>query len=327
MKTRNCGNLTVSEIGMGCMGFSHGYGQIPSEEYSIEALRKALDYGCDFLDTFEAYGPYMSETGHNEKIVGKAIKGRREDVVLATKLFIGTGEARRSAYDALRKHLEASLKRLQTDYVDLYYLHRINPDVPVERVAEGMGRLIDDGLIHGWGLSMVTVDFIDRAHQVTPVNAVQNIYSMMERDYEKKVLPYCQANNIGFVAFSPIASGFLSGKVTADTKFVGDDVRRWVPQLSQRNIAANQPFLDLVSGVAERKGCTNAQISLAWMLHKYSCVVPLPGSKNQERILENLRASEVDLTDAEFQELENGLADLKVYGRRKEVNMGSEYID
>lgn len=327
MKTRNCGNLTVSEIGMGCMGFSHGYGQIPSEEYSIEALRKALDYGCDFLDTSEAYGPYMSETGHNEKIVGKAIKGRREDVVLATKLFIGTGEARRSAYDALRKHLEASLKRLQTDYVDLYYLHRINPDVPVERVAEGMGRLIDEGLIHGWGLSMVTVDFIDRAHKVTPVSAVQNIYSMMERDYEKKVLPYCQENNIGFVAFSPIASGFLSGKVTADTKFVGDDVRRWVPQLSQRNIAANQPFLDLVSGVAERKGCTNAQISLAWMLHKYSCVVPLPGSKNQERILENLRASEVELTDAEFRELENGLADLKVYGRRKDVNMGSEYID
>ncbi len=327
MKTRNCGNLTVSEIGMGCMGFSHGYGQIPSEEYSIEAIRKALDYGCDFLDTSEAYGPYMSETGHNEKIVGKAIKGRREDVVLATKLFIGTGEARRSAYDALRKHLEASLKRLQTDYVDLYYLHRINPDVSVERVAEGMGRLIDEGLIHGWGLSMVTVDFIDRAHKVTPVSAVQNIYSMMERDYEKKVLPYCQENNIGFVAFSPIASGFLSGKVTADTKFVGDDVRRWVPQLSQRNIAANQPFIDLVSGMAEKKHCTNAQISLAWMLHKYSCVVPIPGSKNQERILENLRASEVDLTEAEFQELENGLADLKVYGRRKEVNMGSEYMD
>lgn len=327
MKTRNCGNLTVSEIGMGCMGFSHGYGQIPSEEYSIEALRKALDYGCDFLDTSEAYGPYMSETGHNEKIVGKAIKGRREDVVLATKLFIGTGEARRSVYDALRKHLEASLKRLQTDYVDLYYLHRINPAVPVERVAEGMGRLIDDGLIHGWGLSMVTVDFIDRAHKITPVSAVQNIYSMMERDYEKKVLPYCQANNIGFVAFSPIASGFLSGKVTADTKFVGDDVRRRVPQLSQRNIAANQPFIDLVSGMAEKKHCTNAQISLAWMLHKYSCVVPIPGSKNQERILENLRASEVELTDAEFRELENGLADLKVYGRRKDVNMGSEYID
>ena len=124
MKTRNCGNLTVSEIGMGCMGFSHGYGQIPSEEYSIEALRKALDYGCDFLDTSEAYGPYMSETGHNEKIVGKAIKGRREDVVLATKFFIGTGEARRSAYDVIRKHLEASLTRLQTDYVDLYYLDR-----------------------------------------------------------------------------------------------------------------------------------------------------------------------------------------------------------
>ena len=190
-----------------------------------------------------------------------------------------------------------------------------------------MGRLIDEGLIRGWGLSMVTVDFIDRAHKVTPVSAVQNIYSMMERDYEKKVIPYCQENNIGFVAFSPIASGYLSGKVTADTKFVGDDVRRWVPQLSQQNLEANQPFIDLVAGMAKRKNATNAQISMAWMLKKYPHVVPIPGSKNQERILENLRASEVELTDSEFQELETALAAIQVYGRRKDVNMGSEYMD
>lgn len=329
MNTRKLGGLSVSEIGMGCMGFSHGYGKIPSEDYSIEAIRKALDFGCNFLDTSEAYGPYLMQHGHNEKIVGKAIKGRRSDVVLATKLFLGTGEAHKdgSAYGALRKHLNASLKRLQTDYVDLYYLHRINPSVPVEYVAEGMGRLIEEGLIRGWGLSMVTTDFIERAHRVTPLSAVQNIYSMMERDYEKKVIPYCLENNIGFVAFSPIASGYLSGKVTAETKFSGDDVRKWVPQLSQRNIAANQPFVDLVSDMAERKQATNAQISLAWMLHKYPHVVPIPGSKNQERIIENLGACNVQLTDDEFQELESGLTRLRVYGQRKEVNMGAEYID
>ena len=329
MKTRKLGELTVSEIGMGCMGFSHGYGKIPSEDYSIEAIQKALDYGCNFLDTSEAYGPCMMQTGHNEKIVGKAIRGRRKDVVLATKLFIGTGEARRgsSAYDALKRHLEASMNRLQTDYVDLYYLHRINPSVPVEYVAEGMGLLIDEGLIRGWGLSMVTTDFIDRAHKVTPVSAVQNIYSMMERDYEKKVIPYCLKNNIGFVSFSPIASGYLSGKVTTETKFKGDDVRKWVPQLSRENIIANQPFIDLVTAMAEKKHTTNAQISLAWMLHKYPHVVPIPGSKNQERILENLEAWKVELSDAEFQELENALAHIQVYGRRKDVNMGSEYMD
>ena len=327
MKSRHLGSLTVSEIGMGCMGFSHGYGKIPSEEYSVEAIRNALDHGCNFLDTSEAYGPYMMQTGHNEKIVGKAIKGRRKDVVLATKMFIGTGEARHSAYDAVRKHLEASLKRLQTDYADLYYLHRINPTVPVEYVAEGMGRLIEEGLIRGWGLSMVTTDFIDRAHRVTPVSAVQNIYSMMERDYEKKVIPYCLKNNIGFVAFSPIASGYLSGKVTTETKFVGDDVRRWVPQLSKSNIIANQPFIDLVTVMAKRKNATNAQISLAWMLHKYPNVVPIPGSKNRERIIENLDACKVELTDEEFRELENSLAHIQVYGQRKEVNMGAEYID
>lgn len=326
MNTRKLGNLTVSEIGMGCMGFSHGYGQIPSEEYSIETIRAALDYGCSFLDTSEAYGPYLAETGHNEKIVGKAIRGRREEVVLATKLFLGTEEARDTP-GALHRHLEASLERLGTDHVDLYYLHRINPAVPVERVAEGMGRLLEEGLIRGWGLSMVNADLIDRAHRVTPVTAVQNIYSMLERDYEKRVLPYCLQHGIGFVAFSPIASGFLSGRVTTETEFRGDDVRRWVPQLSKTNIRANQPFLDLVSGMASRKGATSAQIALAWMLRKYPHVVPIPGSKNRERILENLGAWTVRLTDEEFAELENTLAALTVHGQRRELSRESEYID
>ena len=208
------------------------------------------------------------------------------------------------------------MERLQTDMVDLYYLHRMG-SVPVEDVAEAMGRLIDEGLIRGWGLSQVDVDIIDRAQQVTPLSAIQNIYSMVERDCEARVIPYCMENNIGFVPFSPIASGLLSGKITTETKFEkNDDVRNWVPQLSRANIAGNQPIVEMLKDFAEKKEATPAQISLAWMLHKYPNVVPIPGSKNKERIIENLDSSNVELTDDEFKALEDALNGLKVYGHR-----------
>lgn len=288
MKTRKIGALTVSEVGMGCMAFSHGYGQIPPETYSIEAIQNAYRHGCTFFDTAEIYSPNLSGTGHNERIVGKALGNVRKDVVLATKLFLDRSEVRRdgSVYDAVRRHLEASMDRLQTDMVDLYYLHRTSGGVSVEEVAEAMGLLIEDGLIRGWGLSQVDVDMIDRAQKVTPLTAIQNIYSMVERDVEAGVIPYCMKHNIGFVPFSPIASGLLSGKITTKTKFErNDDVRNWVPQLSRANIAGNQPIVDLLKQYADRKQSTPAQISLAWMLHKYPNVVPIPGSKNKERIL------------------------------------------
>ena len=318
MKTRKLRDLTVSEIGIGCMGFSHGYGQIPSEEYSIEAIRKAYDYGCTFFDTAEAYSPNLQGIGHNELIVGKAVKGFRKDIVLATKLHIHTEEVGADGvYPVIRRHLEASMERLGTDYVDLYYLHRLNLDVPVEEVAGAMGRLIGEGLIRGWGLSQVGVGTISAAQAVTPVSAVQNIYSMVERDVEKEVIPYCLENRIGVVPFSPIASGFLSGKITADTQFEKvDDVRNWVPQLKKENIIANQPILDVLADFSARKKATKAQISLAWMLHKYPNVVPIPGSKNQERILENLGASEVELTGEEFQALETALGTCTIHGHR-----------
>ena len=208
------------------------------------------------------------------------------------------------------------MERLQTDHVDLYYLHRMG-SVSVERVAEAMGRLVGEGLIGGWGLSQVDVDIIDRAHRAFPLTAVQNIYSMVERDAEAEVLPYCVAHGIGFVPFSPIASGLLSGKVTSETKFeTFDDVRTWVPQLSRRNIGLNQPIVDLVSAYAQMKGATPAQISLAWMLAKWPNVVPIPGSKNKGRIIENLDASLVELTDEEFRSLDSELSKLKVYGHR-----------
>ncbi len=315
MKKRMLRDIEVSEVGMGCMAFSHGYGQIPPEKYSIEAMQNAYNHGCTFFDTAEVYSPNLAGIGHNELIVGKALKDVRENVVIATKLMLhGFGIG--SVYNTIRKHLEGSLDRLQTEYVDIYYLHRMS-GVPVEKVAEAMGKLMDDGLIRGWGLSQVDVDIIDRAQQVTPLAAIQNIYSMVERDCEAEIIPYCMKNNIGFVPFSPIASGLLSGKITPETQFErNDDVRNWVPQLSRRNIEGNQPIVEMLKNFARKKSATPAQISLAWMLHKYPNVVPIPGSKNKERIIENLDSANVELTDDEFAALEDALNGLKVYGHR-----------
>lgn len=206
--------------------------------------------------------------------------------------------------------------------MDLYYLHRMEENLPVEEVAGVMGRLIKEGFIRGWGLSAVGVDTLRAAHGVTPVTAVQNIYSIVERDCEKDIFPYCLENQIGVVPFSPIASGFLSGKITVDTEFEKvDDVRTWVPQLTKENIAANQPILDVIRTFAEKKGATNAQISLAWMLHKYPNCVPIPGSKNQERILENLGAWNVELTDEEFAALGTALDACPVHGHRGHIEV------
>ena len=315
MKKRMLRDIEVSEVGMGCMAFSHGYGKIPEEQYSVEAIQNAYDHGCTFFDTAEVYSPNLAGIGHNELIVGKALKNVRNDVVIATKVMLhvfGLG----NVYKTIRSHLEGSLDRLQTDYVDIYYLHRMS-GIPVEKVAEAMGRLMEDGLIRGWGLSQVDVDVIDRAQQVTPLAAIQNIYSMVERDSEAEIIPYCMENSIGFVPFSPIASGLLSGKITPQTQFErNDDVRNWVPQLSRRNIEGNQPIVEMLKRFAEKKNATPAQISLAWMLHKYPNVVPIPGSKNKERIIENLDSANVELTDKEFTALEDALNGLKVYGHR-----------
>ena len=331
MKMRKLKDLSVSEIGMGCMAFSHGYGKIPEESYSIEAIRQAVDYGCNFFDTAEVYGPELKAEyrGHNEKILGKALEGRRAEVVIATKLHIATEEPENdgSVYETLKKHLAASLKNLRTDYVDLYYLHRVNVKVPVEDVADGMGKLIREGLIKGWGMSMVNVELMERVQKITPLTAVQNIYSMMDRVYEEKVIPYCEKNNIGFVAFSPIASGFLSGKVKSSAQFEKvDDVRNWVPQLKAENIDANKPLLDLLEEIAAAKNCTKAQLSLAWMLKKYNFVVPIPGSRNKNHIMENFKASEVTLTDEEFATLEERLNAVKIYGQRQDINLPSEFF-
>lgn len=319
MEKRFIGQLEVSPIGMGCMGFSHGYGQIPNRTYSIEAIRKAYEFGCTFFDTAETYGRELYWEGHNEEILGEAVEPFRNEIVLATKLHIHDEEVTEdmNLYDLIKGHLLKSLKRLRTEYVDLYYLHRITELVPVEDVASVMGKLIDEGLIKGWGLSQVDVDTLDKAHKITPVTAVQNLYNILERDCEDKIFPYCLENNIGVVPFSPIASGFLSGKITTQTEFEKtDDVRNFVPQLSKENIAGNQPILDILNKFADAKKATPAQISLAWMLKKYPNVVPIPGSKNQERIIENLGAWNVELTDEEFNELQRALDQCEIHGHR-----------
>lgn len=321
MKIRKLRQIEVSEIGMGCMGFSHGYGDAPERSYSIRAIQAAYEYGCTFFDTAESYGKQQFYPGHNEQLVGEAVRPFRKQIVLATKFhFHDEMPTERKAIETvIRRHLEQSLRNLQTDYVDLYYLHRVNEAVPLEEVAGVMGDLIREGVIRGWGLSQVSGDMLRRADAVTPVSAVQNLYSMVERDCERDIFPYCLAHEIGVVPFSPIASGLLSGKVTEKTRFEGDDVRKFVPQLSPENLAANRPIVEVVSRFARDKDATNAQIALAWMLHKYPNVVPIPGSKNRERILENLKASEVSLTDEEFSALESALDACTVYGHRGHV--------
>ena len=317
MEKRKLGNIEVSEIGIGTMAFSHGYGKIPDEKYSIEAIREAYNNGCTFFDTAEVYSPNLQGIGHNELIVGKALKDVRDKVVIATKLFLKASEVvNGDVYGAIKKHLLGSMQRLQVKMVDLYYLYRLS-DVPLEEIAKAMGRLIKEGLIRGWGLSQVDVDSISKAHNITPLSAIQNLYNILERDSEEKIIPYCLKNNIGFVPFSPVGSGLLSGKINADTQFEkNDDVRNWVPQCKKENIIGNQPIVDLIKKWADKKGATPAQISMAWMIKKYPNVVPIPGSKNKERILENINTYKVKFTDDELKEFENELNKLKVYGHR-----------
>jgi aryl-alcohol dehydrogenase-like predicted oxidoreductase len=301
------------------MGFSHGYGPGPDDDAAVAAIRQAHEMGCTFFDTAEVYG-----AGTNEQLVGQALAPVRDQVVIATKLYItdnGDDTSRQGLAGQIREHLEASLRRLGTDHVELYYQHRVNKNIPVEDVAGCMGELIDEGKILGWGQSQATNEEIRRAHAVTPLTAVQSEYSMMERTYETDVIPACGELGIGFVPFSPLASGFLSGTVTAETKYVGDDVRRVITRFDPDNIRANQPLVDLITGFAQEKGATPAQISLAWMLHKKDFIVPIPGSRKPERIEENLRAADVELTDEEFAQVESELAKIDIHGNRTDEDI------
>ena len=316
MKTRKLRDLEVSAIGLGCMGFSHGYGPGPSDSEAIDLMRSAFDLGCNFFDTAEAYG-----AGENERLVGRALAPIRSQVVIATKFIMREPVPGVQLGQEIRRRLEASLTRLDTDHVELYYQHRVPESIPLEEVAEVMGKFIAEGKILAWGQSQATEQQIRRAHAITPLTAIQSEYSMMERIFEKDVIPVCEELRIGFVPFSPLASGFLSGKVKPDDSYVGDDVRRVITRFQKDNIRANQPLLDLLDAFAKKKGATPAQISLAWMLHKKEFIVPIPGMRKMERITENLGAADIRLTDGEYQQIEAELAKIEIHGNRTDADI------
>lgn len=325
MKKRKIGaaGLEVSAVGYGCMGLSHGYGETPEKDEAIALMRNAYELGCNFFDTAEAYG-----AGENEKLVGEGIAPIRQNLILATKFRIYPDEevsTMPQLMKAVESHLDASLKRLKTDYVDLYYQHRVSKQIPVEAIAWCMGELIKKGKIRGWGQSQSTAEQIRLAHAVTPMTAVQSEYSMMERTFEKEVIPACGELGIGFVPFSPLGSGFLSGKYTPAQEYKGDDVRRVITRFEKENMVANQPLLDLLHLFAQEKNATPAQISLAWMLHKYKFLVPIPGSRKPERIAENLHAADLELTPEEFNRIETELANIEIHGNRTDEDIARLY--
>ena len=316
MKYRKLGNIEVSAIGMGCMGFTHAYGEGPSEAESIRLVHKAFELGCTLFDTAEMYSYFK-----NEEFVGKALKELpRDQVVISDKFWPlplpGQDMPEGKLSEAgIRKDIEGSLRRLQTDYIDLYIEHQMEEGTE-EQVAEVMGKLIKEGKIRAWGQSSSTLEQIRKAHAVTPISVIQSEYSMMQRKWEKDVLPFCKENNIGFEAFSPMGNGFLSGKYTSDMEFKGNDLRRIITRFSKENMDANAPLLELVRKFAAQKNCTPAQIGLAWVLAGWNFVVHLPGMRKEERICENLGAADVELTKEEYTALNKELAQIKIYGDR-----------
>ena len=266
MKRRKLRDLEVSAIGMGCMGFTHAYGETPSESDGIKLVHKAFEPGCNFFDTAEMYSYFK-----NEEFVGKALKELpRDKVVISDKFWPEKLPAHDFAEEKLsetgiRKSLEGSLRRLQTDYIDVYIEHQMDEGTE-EQIAFVMGKLIAEGKIRAWGQSSSTLDQIKRANAVTPISVIQSEYSMMERKWERDVIPYCAANNIGFMAFSPLGNGFLSGKYSSKNEFKGNDVRRVITRFDPKNMDANQPLLDLINRFAAEKNATPAQIALAWVL-------------------------------------------------------------
>jgi aryl-alcohol dehydrogenase-like predicted oxidoreductase len=332
MQYRTLGSdLTVSAVGLGCMGMSHAYGAPADKKEMAELLAQAVDLGYTFFDTAEVYG--TPEHPHdNEELVGAALKPYRDKIVLATKFGIHFDMSSTatnkplvpdSRPEVIRASVEASLKRLGTDHIDLYYQHRLDPKIPIEEVAGVMADLIREGKITHWGLSEATEDTIRRAHAVCPVTAIQNRYSMMARWYED-LFPVLEELHIGYVAFSPLANGFLSGKYDKSSRFdAGTDYRSVMPQFQPENIDRNHDLLTLLQKLAEQNNATPAQISLAWMLCKKPYLVPIPGTRWLSRLLENAGAADVTLSAEEVAAIDkalDGMAMSEVFGSSKIVS-------
>jgi aryl-alcohol dehydrogenase-like predicted oxidoreductase len=317
MKTRALGGLEVSALGLGCMGLSTNYGQPADKQAGIALIRAAVDQGVTFFDTAEAYGPFT-----NEELVGEALAPVRDHVVIATKFAFdidpvaGQRHGLNSRPEHIRQVADASLKRLKTDRIDLLYQHRVDPDVPIEDVAGTVKQLIADGKVRHFGLSEAGAQTLRRAHAVQPVTALQSEYSLWARDPEAEVLPACEELGIGFVPWSPLGQGFLTGKVTAATTFEPTDVRSWFPRFSPEAREANQPIVELLGQIAGRNGATPAQIALAWLLAQKPWIVPIPGTRKPERLEENLAGADIELTPEDLRELDLVTTTIRVHGAR-----------
>jgi aryl-alcohol dehydrogenase-like predicted oxidoreductase len=315
IQKRRLGNsdLEVSSIGLGCMGMSFGYGTISDRNEMIALIHKAVENGVTFFDTAEVYGPFI-----NEELVGEALAPFRGKVVIATKFGFDTTGV--SALDSRPEHIrqvaEASLKRLRVEVIDLFYQHRVDPNVPIEDVAGTVKDLIAEGKVKHFGLSEAGVQIIRRAHAVQPVTALQSEYSLWWREPEAVIIPTLEELGIGFVPFSPLGKGFLTGKMDMNTTFDSKDFRSTVPRLSPENLKANQAFVDLLVQVAIRKNATPAQIALAWLLAQKPWIVPIPGTTKLHRLNENIGAAAVELSFEELDELNSASSRIKVQGER-----------
>jgi aryl-alcohol dehydrogenase-like predicted oxidoreductase len=316
MQKRKLGNngLEVSAIGLGCMGLSFGLGPATDRKAAIELIRKAFELGVTFFDTAEAYGP-----GDNEELLGEALQPFRNKVVIATKFGFKEGKTALgtdSSPKNIRAVAEASLKRLRTDVIDLFYQHRVDPNVPIEEVSGTVKDLIKEGKVKHFGLSEAGVRIIRRAHAVQPVTALQSEYSLWWREPEQEILPTLEELGIGFVPFSPLGKGFLTGKIDENTTFDKSDFRNSVPRFSEENRKANQALVDLLGRIAKEKNRTNAQIALAWLLAQKPWIVPIPGATKLHRLEENIGATEITLTQNDLREINEAVAKIEVKGAR-----------
>lgn len=317
MQKRKLGNsgLEVSAIGLGCMGMSFGYGTVSDEKEMIALIRSAVENGVTFFDTAEVYGPYT-----NEELVGKALEPFKGKVAIATKFGFnfqdGINTGLNSRPENIRKVAEASLKRLRIEAIDLFYQHRVDPNVPIEDVAGAVKDLIQEGKVKHFGLSEAGMQVIRRAHAVQPVTALQSEYSLWWREPEDEIIPTLEELGIGFVPFSPLGKGFLTGKMDQNTTFDPKDFRSTVPRLSPENLKANMAFVDLIAAFAQRKNATPAQIALAWVLAQKPWFVPIPGTTKLHRLHENLAASAVEFTADELQEINSASSKIAVQGDR-----------
>ncbi|UUW08690.1 aldo/keto reductase [Flavobacterium plurextorum] len=316
MEKRILGNngLEVSALGLGCMGLSFGYGAPTEKKEAIGLIRSAFEKGITFFDTAECYGPFV-----NEEVLGEALEPFRKEAVIATKFGFVDGDSTKgldSSPASIKAVVEASLKRLKTDSIDLLYQHRVDPNVPIEEVAKTVKQLIQEGKVKHFGLSEAGVETIRRAHKIQPVTALQSEYSLFYREPEKEIIPTLEELGIGFVPFSPLGKGFLTGAINEETKFEASDFRNIVPRFSEENRKANQTLVDLVKTIAQEKTVAPSQIALAWLLAQKPWIVPIPGTTKLHRLEENIGGASVHLSKAELENISLALKNIEIVGAR-----------